>query len=364
MMKTRLDFLTAFMAQHNLDAFLVTHAQNRHYLSGFSGSSGALLLTRDQPYLVTDFRYYQQSASQAPNWQLYKQKTSLQQAVNDLLNEVKPARLGFEANSLTVADWQTYCEKGPKATQWVPSKDLILKRRASKTEAEIESVRQAQRITDQAGTQLPHLIEPGKSEKQVAWELEKVMRDLGADGLAFDVIVASGPNSALPHYHAGDRIIGKNEIVLVDFGAKLAHYHSDMTRTFFTGEPTAKYHEVYHIVLEALHKAEETLKAGFGLKAGDAIARNLIKEAGYGEQFGHSLGHGLGLHIHEEPKLSFRAKEDELLAVNQLVTIEPGIYIEGWGGIRIEDLVRITQDGVDILTTTSKHVDLWRKGRV
>lgn len=363
-MPTRLDSLTAFMAQHNLDAFLVTNTQNRHYLSGFSGSSGALLLTTDQPYLVTDFRYYQQSASQAPDWRLYKQKTSLQQAVSDLLNEVKPARLGFEANSLTVADWQTYREKGPKATEWVPSKDIILNMRACKEESEIERIRRAQEITDQAGTQLPLLIEPGKTEKQVASELQKLMRDLGADGLAFDVIVASGANSALPHYRPADRIIGENEIVLVDFGAKLADYHSDMTRTFFTGEPTAKYHEVYHIVLQALHKAEETLKAGFGLKAGDAIARNLIKEAGYGEHFGHSLGHGLGLQIHEEPKLSFRAKEDQLLALNQLVTIEPGIYIADWGGIRIEDLVRITQDGVDILTTTSKDIDIWRKARV
>lgn len=363
-MSTRLDSLAAFMAEHNLDAFLVTNAQNRRYLSGFTGSSGALLLTKDQPYLVTDFRYYQQSTHQAPDWRLYKQKTNLQQAVSDLLNDVQPTRLGFEANSLTVADWQTYREKAPNTTEWVPSKDIILKMRASKTEAEIELTRRAQRITDQAGTQLPRLIKPGKTEKQVAWELEKVMRDLGADGLAFDVIVASGANSALPHYHPADRIIGENEIVLVDFGAKLADYHSDMTRTFFTGEPTAKYHEVYHIVLQALHKAEETLKAGFGLKAGDAIARNLIKEAGYGEQFGHSLGHGVGLQIHEEPKLSFRAKEDEFLAVNQLVTIEPGIYIDGWGGIRIEDLVCITQDGVDILTTTSQDIDLWRKARV
>lgn len=364
-MQTRLDALSAFMAEHDLDAFLVTNDQNRRYLSGFTGSSGALLLTRDQQYLVTDFRYYQQSTQQAPDWPLHKQgKTNLQQAVSDLLNKVRPARLGFEANALTVADWQTYREKGPDATEWVPSTDIILKMRASKEEAEIEGVRRAQRITDQAGTQLPLLIEPGKTEKQVAWELQKVMRDLGADGLAFDIIVASGPNSALPHYHPGDRIIGENEMVLVDFGAKLAGYHSDMTRTFFTGEPTAKYHEVYHIVLDALHKAENTLKAGFGLKAGDAIARDFIKEAGYGEQFGHSLGHGVGLQIHEEPKLSFRAEEEDKLMVNQLVTVEPGIYIKGWGGIRIEDLVRITQDGVDILTRTSKDIDTWRKVRV
>lgn len=363
-MSTRVESLTTFIVQHNLDAFLLTNTQNCHYLSGFTGSSGALLITKDRRYLVTDFRYYQQSATQAPDWQLWKQKTTLQQAVSDLLNEVKPARLGFEANSTTFADWQTYHEKTSDVTEWVPTKDIILNMRASKTEAEIELIRRAQHITDQAGTQLPLLIEPGKTEKQVVWELEKVMRDLGADGLAFDVIIASGPNSALPHYRAADRIIRENEIVLVDFGAKLADYHSDMTRTFFTGEPTEKYHEVYHIVLQALHKAENRLKAGFDLKAGDAIARDLIKEAGYGEHFGHSLGHGLGLEIHEEPKLSFRAKEGDQLAINQIVTIEPGIYINGWGGIRIEDLVRVTQDGVDILTTTSKDIDIWRRARV
>ncbi len=363
-MSIHVNLLHSFMAEYGLDAFLVSNGQNIRYLSGFTGSSGALVLTREQSYLVTDFRYYQQGQAQAPDWQLWKQKTSLQQAVSDLLNEIKPARLGFEANSMTFANWQTYNTKSPKATEWVPTKDIILKIRASKTEAEIELIRQAQQLTDQAGTQLPLLIEVGKSEKQVAWELEKVIRNLGADGLAFDVIVASGPNSALPHHRPTDRIIRENEMVLVDFGAKLAGYHSDMTRTFFTGEPTERYHKVYHIVLKALHKAEETLKAGFGLKAGDAIARDLIKDAGYGDNFGHSLGHGLGLQIHEEPKLSFRAKEGDQLGLNQLVTIEPGIYINGWGGIRIEDLVCVTQNCVDILTTTSKDIDVWRKARV
>lgn len=362
-MKKKLEQFYAFMAKHNLDAFLVTDEKNRRYLSGFTGSSGALLVTNESKYLVTDFRYFEQAAGQASDWALWKQKMSLEKAVCDLLAEVKPTRLGFEAGVLTVAEWHEYRQKGSNEIAWVPTKDVIRNMRAVKRVEEIDRIRRAQRITDEAGTHLPLLIEPGRTEKQVAWELEKLLRDLGADGLAFDTIVASGPNSALPHYRAGDRLIGKNEIVLVDFGAKLDGYYSDMTRTYFTGEPTEKYSRIYHIVLAALDKVEQTIKAGFGLKAGDGIARELIKAHGHGEHFGHSLGHGVGLQIHEKPKLSFRANDEETLAINQIVTIEPGIYLPGWGGIRIEDLALITQDGVDILTTTTKDIDAWRQAR-
>ncbi|MGB0385296.1 MAG: M24 family metallopeptidase [Ardenticatenaceae bacterium] len=364
-MNSRVKRLRAFMAQNELDAFMVTEGKNRRYLSGFMGSSGVLLVTNEAQYLLTDFRYFEQVARQAPSWSLWKQKMSQTQqaAVCDLLEEVKPGRLGIEANVLTVAEWDEYQEKGPKESTWVATKDVIRNLRAIKSADEIERIRHAQRITDAAGAQLPLLIEPGRTEKQVAWELEKLLHDLGADGLAFDIIVASGPNSALPHYRPADRVIEQNEIVLVDFGAKWDGYHSDMTRTFFTGEPTPKYNRVYHIVLDALHKVEQTIKAGFGLKAGDAIARDFIKAHDHGEHFGHGLGHAVGLDIHETPKLSSRAEEEETLAANNIMTIEPGIYLPGWGGIRIEDLALITQNGIEIFTTTTKNIDAWRLAR-
>lgn len=361
-MTSPLTQVRAFMAQNKLDAFLITDDHNRRYLTGFTGSSGNLLITPQNQYIVTDFRYFEQVSRQAPDWQLWKQKMKLHQATSDLLQEVKPKKIGFESKGLTVHDWQFYRKKAPHLS-WFPTDDLVHRIRGIKNAQEISAIAKAQSITDQAATYLPRLIEPGKTEKQVAWELEKQLRDLGTDRIAFEIIVASGPNSALPHYRPGSRVIQENEMVLVDFGATWNGYHSDMTRTYFTGEPTERYQQIYLIVLQALEKVQQTIRAGFGLKAGDAVARELIKAAGYGDNFGHGLGHGVGLQIHEIPRMSYRTAETEILAANHVVTIEPGIYIPEWGGIRIEDLALITPDGVELFTKTSKDIDLWRKGR-
>jgi Xaa-Pro aminopeptidase len=362
-MNNRVDQLRAQMVEKKLDALLVTDTLNRAYLSGFSGSSGVLLVTPGEAYVVTDFRYFEQAEGQAPGWHLWKQTRSLAEAVGDLLKEVNPTKLGFEADGLTVSEWNSYKKHGPEGTEWVETEGLIRRLRARKSTDEIEAIRRAQRITDEAAQHLPRLIQPGKTEKQVAWELEKVMRDLGADGPAFEIIVASGPNSAMPHYHPGERVISENEIVLVDFGAKLGGYHSDMTRTYFTGEPPAEYAHIYNIVLDALHLAEQGIRAGVGAKEADAIARDFISEHDHPDDFGHSLGHGIGLDIHELPPLSFRAQDDEKLEVAQVVTIEPGIYLPGWGGVRIEDLALVTEEGIEIFTTTTKDIDAWRKAQ-
>lgn len=362
-MNSRLDQLRAALAEQNLNAFLVTDANNRTYLSGFGGSSGVLLVTPQDATIVTDFRYFEQVGRQAPDWTLWKQTKSLAEAVGDLLKEVGPARLGFEADALTVADWNSYKKATPETTAWVETEGLLRRMRARKTDDELQAMRRAQRITDEAAIHLPRLIQPGKTEKQVAWELEKLLRDLGADGPAFEIIVASGPNSALPHYHPAERVIGADEIVLVDFGARLDGYHSDMTRTYFTGQPTDEYAHIYNIVLQALYHAEDAIHAGLGAKAADAVARDYISEQDHPDDFGHSLGHGIGLDIHELPSLSFRAEEDDKLEASQVVTIEPGIYLPGWGGVRIEDLALVTDDGVEIFTTTTKDIDAWRKAQ-
>nr|MBA3532405.1 aminopeptidase P family protein [Ardenticatenales bacterium] len=310
-MNQQLDQLRLRMAELGVDAFLVTDEKNRAYLSGFTGSSGALLVTADTAYLVSDFRYFEQAGRQAPEWTLWKQKTTLSDAVSELLGEIKAERVAFEADAMTVAEWRAYQAK--EGAEWVVTEGLVRRLRSVKRSDEIEAIRSAQRITDAAAREVPRLIQPGLTEKQVAWELEKLMRDLGADGPAFEIIVASGPNSALPHHRPTERIIQENEMVLVDFGARLAGYHSDMTRTYFTGEPTEEYARIYQIVLDALHEAEQRITATSSAKAMDLVARDHIGGHGYREAFGHGLGHGVGLDIHEMPSLSFRVSDEELL---------------------------------------------------
>ncbi len=351
------------MAEQGLTAMLVTNGMNRRYLSGFTGSSGALFLTLGAAYLVTDFRYFEQAAQQAGHWTLWKQSGDLTAAIVELLKEQSPTRLGFEADDLTVSMYNTLTRGAPSAIEWVETQGLVRSLRAVKSAEEVALIRQAQAITDEAAKQLPRLIQPGRREREVAWELEQLLRELGADEPAFAITVASGANAALPHHKPSERQIGPNETVLVDFGAKLQGYHSDMTRTYFTGEPSEQYRRVYGIVLDALQEAERQLKVGHDLRAGDAIARDLIGAAGHGEAFGHSLGHGVGLDIHELPSLSFRAEEGSTLPASSAITIEPGIYLPGWGGVRLEDLALITDEGVEILTQTPLDVDAWRKGQ-
>jgi Xaa-Pro aminopeptidase len=361
---TRLDQLRATLQEQELDAFLVSDSKNRVYLSGFTGSSGALLVTTDQAFLITDFRYFEQAERQAPTWTLWKQTASLFEAIRALVEEIAPSRLGFEADVVTVSDWNRFRKEGPGETEWIETSGLLPRMRAIKSPEEVALIRAAQRITDEAATHLPRLIQPGRTEKQVAWDLHLLLHDLGADGPAFDSVVASGPNAALPHYRPGDRVIEAGEIVLVDFGARVGGYHSDMTRTYFTGEPGEEYTRIFNIVLDALHQAEASIQPGLGAKAADAVARDLIQGHGHGEHFGHGLGHGVGLDIHELPSLSFRVSEEEQLQAGNVITIEPGIYLPGWGGVRIEDLALVTEDGIDIFTTTPKDPDAWRKGQV
>lgn len=362
-MKARVNQLRQLLAEHTLDVFVVSNPLNVRYLSGFTGSAGALCITPDAQYIIVDSRYYTQAEQQAPDWQMVKSQHGWQIGVQEWVKEHHAKRVGFEAEHLTYKDWHKFASTSPEGTTWVAFSDLIVKMRSVKANHEYDGVRAAQALTDLAGEKLPLMIQVGMTEKQVAWELEKFLREHGADALAFETIVASGPNSALPHHRPTNRVIQENEPVTVDFGARLNGWHSDMTRTFFTGEPTLEYQRVYETVLGAVNMVERELKAGMGLRAGDALARDYIVEFGYGDYFGHGLGHGVGLDIHEEPRLSYRAEEKEIAYAGQVVTIEPGIYIPDWGGVRIEDLAVVTDDGVEILTQTTKDIDAWRQAR-
>lgn len=362
-MNQRVDQLRRAMAADGIDSFLATGAATRRYLSGFTGSDGALLVTPAQGWLITDFRYTEQAGAQAPGWQIHRRTGWLHDALAPLLEEGGGGRLAFEADQMTVADFERLKSGSPDGIEWVATQQMVMALRAVKDADELAAIRAAQAITDQVGAALPTLIEVGRNERQIAWAIEKQMRDLGADGPAFEIIVACGANAALPHHRPTERVVGADEIVLVDMGARLNGYHSDMTRTFFTGAPPPNYVAIYETVRAAKERAKEVIAPGVPGQAVDAAARTLIADAGHGEHFGHGLGHGVGLEIHEAPRLGTSESAKPPLAAGHVVTVEPGIYLPGWGGVRIEDLVHVTARGAETLTTTGQEIDAWRQAR-
>lgn len=341
------------LPEWEVEGVLISGVANRRWLSGFTGSNGQLLITADKALLATDFRYWQQATTQAPAFTLFKHQRRQQDSV-DFVKAVGVDLIGVEAEHTTLADMAGL--KKVEGVRWKALARPVEPMREVKSAAEIEAIRAAAAITDRTMAQVNTLVRPGMSERALAWELEKVMREAGgADSAAFTIIVASGPNSALPHYHPGDRPLQVGDPIIVDMGAELNGYKSDLTRTFYVGdEPDGQFWRVYNLVQQAQTAVLDTLKAGVHNKAIDALARNIITQAGYGEHFGHGLGHGVGLEVHEGPALSFRSKEEESVSAGMVTTVEPGVYIPGWGGVRIEDLVHITETGVKLLSQCPK----------
>lgn len=361
----RLAALRQVMAEQEADAFLVSNAHNRRYFSGFTGSSGVLLITPDDAYIIADFRYYEQARQEAPAFTLHKQTGRLEEALAELFQRLHPRRIAFEADHVTVAAFDRWREAAPPETEWVPTEEVGWNIRAAKDDEEIALLRRAQAITDQAFERFLLEVEPGRTERELAWRLEVILHELGADDVSFDIIVAVGDHAALPHYHPlpGDRAVQPGDIVLVDFGAQVGGYHADMTRTFVVGEPDEQFRRVYTACLGALEAAEAAIRAGMSCSEADRVARAYLEAQGFGEHFGHSLGHGVGLEVHEKPFLSFRVPPEETIPANSVVTIEPGIYIPGWGGVRIEDLAVVREDGLEILTGATKAIDAWVRAR-
>ncbi len=347
----RLEKLRHILAEHNLDAMLVSGADSRRYLSGFTGSAGHLLLSPGRAVLATDFRYYEQVGREAGAFELARVTTTLAALLPELLARDGFRRLGFESEHMTVAELQTLTAAAPDV-EWVPVKEAVAGLRAVKDEAEIELLRRSSAVNDAAYDHLTRTIRPGMTEREVAWEIETYMRNHGASKVAFDLIVAAGPNGALPHARAGERVIEAGQPIVVDMGCIVDGYCSDMTRTFCLGEPSAHYLEVWQIVLRAQETALRAIRAGLTGVAADAAARDVINAAGYGDQFGHGLGHGVGLAVHEKPRAG-RLSEDTLQAGMSL-TVEPGIYLPGQFGVRIEDLVIVREDGIENLTGSPK----------
>ena len=351
MNELRLQRFREMLSTQGYEAFLVTQPENRRYLSGFTGSAGTLLLTAAEAYLLTDFRYVEQSRAQAPLFDI-RQYQTMTDTLAELVDLLGIRQIAFEADHVTHSDAQELAEKVP--VDWVSTTGLVSKLRWVKDEREIEHIAKAAAIADEALAEIMPMIKAGVTEREIALELEFAMKRRGSEGFAFNSIIASGPNGALPHAVPTDRRLVDGDFLVMDFGAVWQGYRSDMTRTLVIGTPTEKHREIYEITLEAQLAGLAAVAPGKTGAEVDQVSRDVITRAGYGDMFGHGLGHGVGLAIHEGPTLSKRGQDP--LAPGMVVTVEPGIYLPGWGGVRIEDLVVVTEDGCRILSSTTKEM--------
>jgi len=353
----RLRKLRAELRTHNVDALLISDATNRRYFSGFTGSAGTLLVTAEHALLLSDFRYQAQAPREAPlfTFHLVTGEVKLAEQLADLLPKLAVQCLGFEADNITVARLEALkhgLDEAKSAVQWQGLTGLAQLRQVKDAD-ELALLQRAIQITDDAFDATIPLMQPTMRERELAWELEKAMRERGADGISFEIIVAAGPNGAQPHARAGDEQLGTGRPIVIDFGAQYAGYHADCTRTVLLGKPDDQFWTIYNTVLAAQASAITHIRAGMTSVQADATARDMIKAAGYGEQFGHGLGHGVGLDVHEGPRVSWLGKDT--LPSGAVFSIEPGIYVPGWGGVRIEDLAVLTDNGPQVLSHAIKN---------
>jgi len=336
----RLQKLRQRLVDEELDGIFISQPENRYYLSGFDGSAGFLLIAAKDTVLATDFRYIEQAKAQASDYEIFQTAGDLSTWFPQLVADLNLRRLGFEAGHITFTMYHRLTEALDKAqsqSRLVPVDGLVESLRAVKEPEEIELITQAVAITDEALNYIQGEISTGMSEKEVAWEIEKFLRENGSQSIPFDVMVASGPNSALPHAKPSPRTIQSGEPIIIDIGARVEGYSSDLSRTICLGTPSNTFNKVYDTVLGAQLTAMAIIKEGMTGEEADSIARVIIEETGYGEAFGHGLGHGIGLASHELPRLGPNSTEQ--LVDGMVFTVEPGIYLTGWGGVRIEDVV-------------------------
>ncbi|MBU5270861.1 M24 family metallopeptidase [Staphylococcus caprae] len=347
----KLEQVHEILNHKRLDAMIVLSEFNRRYLSGFTGTSGALIITRNKNYLVTDFRYIEQATKQAPEFEIINRQNGLITEIKNILEQAQLSNIGFEGHHIS---YDTYVELNKGMITLISISDSIDKIREVKSEEEIKLIQKAAEIVDKTYDYILTVVKVGMSEREIKALLESKMLELGADGPSFDTIVASGYRGALPHGVASDKLIEKGDMITLDFGAYYRGYCSDITRTFAVGEPDPKMKEIYNIVLSSQIKAIDEIRPGMTVQEADALSRDYIDAHGYGQEFGHSLGHGIGLDIHEGPLLSKNSTGE--LQVNNCVTIEPGIYVDGLGGVRIEDDILITENGCDVFTKCTKDL--------
>ena len=355
-MKERVEGLVAQFQDKELDGVLISAPENRRYLSGFSGSAGYLFITKANAILVTDSRYTEQATNQSPYFDVRQARGGWGWLIDELKSSgVK--KVGFESQDMTVSSYNNLIDaiKGDSAlgdVSMVPAPGLAENQRIIKDEEELKMLQLAIDAADKSMDLVCPAITPGMTEKEVAWRMEMAMRDFGADAISFDTIVAAGPNGAMAHHQPTDYVIKQGDPIVIDMGAKVGGYCSDLSRSIVVGEPDETFNKVYDTVLGAQLTAINTVKVGMTGEETDNLSRNVIADAGYGDNFGHSLGHGVGLEIHENPRVGPRSPD--VLELDTVFTVEPGIYLSGWGGIRIEDIVILRADGAVPLSKARK----------
>lgn len=348
----RIEKVKEYLAKEQLDGIWVSNSKNLRYLANFTGSAGEVIITADKAYFITDFRYTEQAGQQAKGFEIVIHKGDLYQSLADIMTKDGIKKLAIEADELSLSLYRKVADIFP--AELIETQNVIENIRLIKDEAELEILKEACKITDEAFDHILTFIKPGVSEIAVANELEHFLKGKGAEGMSFDTIVASGVRSAMPHGVASEKLIEQGDMVTLDFGCYYKGYSSDITRTIAVGEVDPKLKEIYQIVLDAHLKVIAEAKAGMTGKEIDAIARDYITEKGYGEYFGHSTGHGLGLDVHEQPAVSVRG--ENVILENMVITDEPGIYIAGLGGVRIEDDLIIHKDGVESINRSAKEL--------
>jgi len=351
LMKDRITALRNELEENSLDAVLVFKNENRRYISGFTGTSGYVIITEKSAYFITDFRYIGQATDQCQGYEIIEHNND--KSIFNIINSLGIKKIGFEEDFVTYSQYTEFKDKLDHVTL-LPLNGSINKLRKYKDENEIEDIAMAAYITDEAFGYICEFIKPAVSERNIAMELENFMRRKGASKISFDIIVASGVRSALPHGVASEKLVEKGDFVTMDFGCVYNGYCSDMTRTIVVGQANEKQKKIYNTVLETQLKALDAIRPGITGFEVDKVARDIITEKGYGDYFGHGLGHGVGLEIHEAPRLSPLGKDT--LAQGMVVTVEPGIYIPDFGGVRIEDLLVVTEESHRILSKSPKQL--------
>jgi len=352
----RLERLKAKLKEQNVDGIFLQNDSNIRYISGFTGSDSFVIVSEGANAFITDSRYTEQAQEECRDFEVIRWRTpapGLEETIQSICSKHGIKRLAFEREAITYAMY-VQLTNGLPEIELVPTSEIVEGLRGVKDEEEIQCISKAAEIADQAFTEILKYIKPGVTERDIERELQYLIKKQGADDIGFPIIVASGKRSSLPHAIPADKKIEKGDFVTLDFGAMYKGYRSDMTRTIVMSEADEKQREIYDIVKSAQAAASAAIKAGMSCKEVDACARDYIANAGYGECFGHGLGHGVGLDIHEEPY--FSTKSDKFLEAGNIMTVEPGVYLPSWGGVRIEDTVVVRENGIEVLTKSSKEL--------
>lgn len=347
----RIDALRELLPSFGIDALIVSTPRNVRYMSGFTGSSATLVITGSEALLLTDSRYAEQASAESSGYDVRVARGS---PIIAATSEIPEGTTGIEAESVSVSTWESMTRRlnGNPGRKLAPVSGLVERLRATKAEDEIALIAEAAAIASRAFESIRPLIRPGAIERDLALELEFRMKRDGAEAVAFDLIVASGSRSALPHGRASDKAVEAGEFIVFDIGARFRGYHSDMTRTVFLGSPDETARQIYDTVLRAQEAGIAAVRHGAGGGEVDAAARGIIEAEGFGGLFGHGTGHGVGLDIHEAPRIGTGTMD--VLEEGMVVTVEPGVYLPGYGGVRIEDLLVVEATGVRVLTSPSK----------